>query len=154
MIRALAGVSFVALLSGVVFGQSAVPPPTFDIADVHASAKSTNPFVSGGVLRRGRYELHKATMLDLITRAYDLDADKVLGGPSWLETDRFDVIATAPPATPPENIRLMLQALLADRFKLAVHKDSKSLPTFALTVGKSGKPKLKESDGSGNSGCQ
>jgi uncharacterized protein (TIGR03435 family) len=153
MMRALEAISFVALLSVAAFGQAPNSPPAFDVADVHVSAKSANPFVTGGVLRRGRYELHKASMLDLITRAYDLDPDKVLGGPSWLETDRFDVIATAPAATPPETVRLMLQALLADRFKLVLHKDTKSLPSFALTLGKSGKPKMKESDGSSNSGC-
>ena len=153
MIRAFAAISFVAFLSGVAFGQSASSTPAFEIADVHASARSTNPFVSGGVLRGGRYELRKATMVDLIRFAYGVDADKVIGGPSWLETDRFDVIALAPPTTSPETVKQMLQALLADRFKLTVHTDSKSLPTFALTVGK-GKPKLKESDGSGNQGCQ
>ena len=47
----------------------------------------------------------------------------------------------------------MLQALLADRFKLVVHKDTKPLPAFVLSMGK-GKPKMKESDGSGTSGCQ
>jgi uncharacterized protein (TIGR03435 family) len=153
MMRAFAGIGFVALLSGGAFAQSASSPPTFDIADVHASARSTNPFVSGGVLRGGRYELRKATMVDLIRNAYNVDPDKVIGGPSWLETDRFDVIALAPSSTSPETVRLMLQALLADRFKLTVHTDSKSLPTFALKLG-NGKPKLKEAAGSGNTGCQ
>src|SRR6267154_4962500 len=142
--RALAAISLVACLPGVALGQSAGSPPAFEIADVHASARSTNPFPSGGVLRAGRYELRKATMVDLIRNAYGVDADKVIGGPSWLETDRFDVIALAPPSTSQETIKQMLQALLADRFKLTVHTDSKSLPTYALTVGK-GKPKLKES---------
>ena len=82
-----------------------------------------------------------------------MDPDKVLGGPSWLETDRFDIIAKAPNATSPDTQKLMLQALLADRFKLVVHKDTKSLPGYALTVGK-GKPKLKESEGAGSPGCQ
>jgi uncharacterized protein (TIGR03435 family) len=153
MMRAFAGIGFVALLSGAAFGQTPGSPATFDVADVHASARSANPFTSGGVLRGGRYELRKATMVDLIRFAYGVDADKVLGGPSWLETDRFDVIAMAPPSTSPETLKLMLQALLADRFKLTVHMDSKSLPTYALTVG-SGKPKLKEAAGSGNPGCQ
>ena len=152
--RAFAAICLVAVLPGVALGQSAGSPPAFEIADVHASARSTNPFFSGGVLRGGRYELRKATMVDLIRSAYDVNADKVLGGPSWLETDRFDIIALAPPSTSQETIRLMLQALLADRFKLTVHKESKSLPTYALTTGQGGKPKLKESDGSGNSGCQ
>jgi uncharacterized protein (TIGR03435 family) len=92
-------------------------------------------------------------MLELITTAYGIDAEKVLGGPNWLEFDRFDVIAKAPPSTSPENLRLMLQGLLADRFKLVVHMDSKPIPAFILSLGK-GKPKIKESDGSGPTGCQ
>jgi uncharacterized protein (TIGR03435 family) len=153
MVRAFAGIGFVALLAGAAFAQSTTPAPAFDVADVHSSARSTNPFFSGGVLRGGRYDLRKATMVDLIRTAYGVDADKVLGGPAWLETDRFDVMALAPPATSPETVKLMLQALLADRFKLTLHKDDKSLPTFALTAG-NGKPKMKESDGSGSPGCQ
>jgi len=154
VIRVFAAISFVACLSGVALGQSASSLPAFEIADVHASGRSTNPFPSGGVLRGGRYELRKATMVDLIRNAYGVDADKVIGGPSWLETDRFDVIALAPPTTSPETVKQMLQALLADRFKLTVHTESKSLPTYALTIGQGGKPKLKESDGSGNPGCR
>jgi hypothetical protein len=84
VIRVFAAISFVALLSGVAVGQSAGSAPTFDVADVHASARTTTPFVSGGALLGGRYELHKATMVDLIRFAYDVDADKVLGGPSWV----------------------------------------------------------------------
>ena len=153
MMRAFAGLSFVALLTGAALAQSPNSQPSFDIADIHASARSANPFFSGAFLRGGRYELRKATMVDLITTAYSVDAAKVLGGPAWLETDRFDVIALTPPSTSQETARLMLQTLLADRFKLTVHKDDKSLPTFALKAG-NGKPKMKESDGSGSPGCQ
>jgi len=106
------------------------------------------------VLRAGgRYELTNATMVDLIRAAYNVDADKVLGGPNWLESDRFDVIAKAPPRTSPETARLMLQALLADRFKLILHQDAHPLPAYALSVAKGGH-KLKESDGSGEPGCK
>jgi uncharacterized protein (TIGR03435 family) len=108
--------------------------------------------MTGGVLRGSRYDLRNATMVELIKTAWNVDADTVLGGPNWLETDRFDIIAKAPPNTPPDTIRLMLRALLADRFKLELHKDTKPMPAFALTLGK-GKPKLKESDGS-STGCQ
>jgi uncharacterized protein (TIGR03435 family) len=126
--------------------------PTFDIADVHVST-SRAPAMSGGALRNGVYEVRHATMVELITAAYGIDADKVLGGPSWLEFDRFDVTAKAPLTTSPDNLKLMLQALLADRFKLVVHMDSKPAPAFVLSLG-TGKPKLKESDGLGRSGCQ
>jgi len=151
--RALYGLGLVALLSGTVFGQSADTSPAFEIADVHVSPHSGRTYVSGGALRGGRYDLRNATMVDLISIAYGVEGDKVLGGPSWLETDRFEVGAKAPPTTSQDALKLMLQALLADRFKLVVHKDSKPMPVFVLSMGK-GKPKLKEAEGSGNSGCQ
>lgn len=153
MMRACAHISFVALLSGAAFGQSTPTKPAFQIADVHVSGYARNPIMQGGVLRAGRYELRQATMLDLIKTAYGVDLNTVVGGPSWLESDRFDVTAKAPPATSAETVNLMLQELLTDRFKLVVHKDMKPMPRFVLTVGK-GKPKLKEADGSGEPGCQ
>jgi uncharacterized protein (TIGR03435 family) len=115
----------------------------------------------GGALRGGRYEVRTATMVDLISMAYRMEPDKVLGGPNWLDWDRFDVLAKAPLATTQENLNLMLQHLLAERFKLVVHKDTKPMPAFALTAGK-GKPKMKEvakeaakeASGPGQSGCQ
>jgi uncharacterized protein (TIGR03435 family) len=166
MMRIFARMSLVVLLSiawiaaiAAAFGQSSDPTPKtdaapkFDVADVHVSAKSPNANQSGGFLRAGRYEIRKGTMVDLVRIAYGVDADKVLGGPAWLETDRFDIIAKAPQSTPPDTVKLMLQGLLADRFKLVVHKDTKPLAGYALTVGK-GKPKVKESETSGSPGCQ
>jgi uncharacterized protein (TIGR03435 family) len=66
--------------------------------------------------------------------------------------DRFDAIARIPPDSTPETRKVMLQALLAERFKLVVHNDTKPLPAYALTVGKH--PALKQSDGSGEAGCK
>lgn len=109
--------------------------------------------MEGSIFRAGWYEIRDATMLDLVKTAYSVDADTVVGGPAWLEFDHFDVIAKAPPATSPETVKLMLQALLADRFKLVVHKDTRPIQGFVLSVGK-GKPKLKPADGSGEPGCQ
>ncbi len=153
MTRVSACIISTALLCGAAFGQSTEPPPAFEAADVHASAPSTNPFMRGGVLRGGRYELKSATMVDLIRTAYDVDGETVIGGPSWLESDRYDVIAKAPLSTSPETLRIMLQSLLADRFQLKVHHDSQPLPVYALTVGKR-KLQLKETDGSGEVGCK
>jgi uncharacterized protein (TIGR03435 family) len=143
-------IPLVAVLCGAAFGQSA--KPAFQIADVHISAPSRNQNMQGGVLQAGRYEIRRATMLDLIKTAYGVDADTVFGGPSWLEWDRYDVVAKAPAGTSAATVRLMLQALLADRFKLAVHKDTKPIQGFVLSMGK-GKHKLKTADGSGESGC-
>lgn len=58
-----------------------------------------------------------------------------------LATERFDIDATFPGNTTPEQLRPMLQALLAERFKLALHKETRQLPTYALTVAKGG-PKI------------
>jgi uncharacterized protein (TIGR03435 family) len=153
MRRAIAAISFLAFLSGSAFGQSAETTPKFDIADVHVSPKSTITYMSGGVLRGGRYEIRRATMLDLIRTAYGVDDNsKIQGGPSWLELDRFDVIAKAPPSTTQEAAKSMLQALLADRFQLKIHKDNRPMAALVLSLGK-GKPKLKETEGQGF-GCQ
>jgi uncharacterized protein (TIGR03435 family) len=153
MKRALAGLSFLVLFSIAGFGQSPAALVAFDVADIHKSAPSQFPFFQDGVLRGDRYVLRDATLVDLIATAYGVGNEKVVGGPSWLDTDRFDVIAKAPPTTTPETIKLMLQSMLADRFKLVLHTDTKPLSVFVLSVGK-GKPKLKEAaGGEGNTGC-
>jgi uncharacterized protein (TIGR03435 family) len=118
----------VLLTSGIVHAQSAESIARFGIADIHASPHSSSPqaqFMRVGFYRGGRYEIRSATMVDLVSTAYGVDPDKVLGGPNWLELDRFDMLATAPAGTTPEVLRTMLQALLAERFKLVVHIDKR-----------------------------
>src|SRR6185503_4093656 len=95
MRRILGALACVAVVAAPVFGQSAAPAPSFDIADVHAGSRNPGVGMTGGQLRDGRYELHNATMVDLIRTAYSVDAERVLGGPSWLELDKFTVIAKA-----------------------------------------------------------
>jgi uncharacterized protein (TIGR03435 family) len=141
----------IALFSSVAFGQTS--SPTFEFADVHVSAPSNNPTLRGGALRAGRFEVRTATMVDLISRAYGMKSDKVLGGPNWLDWDRFDVAAKVPQGTKQDELNQMLQNLLADRFKLVVHKDSKPMPAYALTVGKDNKPKMKQASGGGQPDC-
>ncbi|HXE63644.1 MAG TPA: TIGR03435 family protein [Bryobacteraceae bacterium] len=127
-------------------------PTTFTLADVHVSPHSNSPSVRGGGIRNGRYELRSATMVDLIARAWGVDNASVLSGPAWLETDRFDVIASVPATATPEALQPMLQALLADRFRLAVHHDSKPVQAWVLTAGKH--PLIKQSDSSDDGGCR
>ncbi len=152
MIRASVCTGLGIFLSAGAFGQSTRTVPTFEIADVHASAKTINPAMRGGLISGGRYELHTATMVDLIRVAYGVDAPNVTGGPAWLDTDRFDVIAKAPPDATPETLQLMLRSLLADRFKLVVHNDTKPLKGYALTLVKT-TPQLKASKGAGEPAC-
>ena len=146
-----------ACLSGAASADPVPPEPAakFEVADVHASAKSTNPDtgdMSGGLMRGGLYRLRRATMLDLVRLAYGVDAKKVLGGPSWLELDRFDVQAKAPAGTTAATVKPLLQALLAERFSLVVHNDTKPVPAWALTATKH--PQLKKAEDSDKNGCR
>ncbi len=162
--RILAGIVFLAFLSGAALAQAPASPapsdppaaaasaPTFSLADVHVSAHSTNTNYTGGVLHGDRYLLHNATMVAILSLAYGIEDDNILSGPPWLNLDRFDISARAPRTTSPDDLKLMLQALLADRFHLVTHKDTHPLPAYVLTVGKGG-PRLKPGDDSGSSGC-
>ncbi len=109
-------------------------------------------FVRGPFARGGMYQLRTATMVDLIRIAYNVEADQVVGGPNWLEMDRFDIEAAVPAGSTPESQRTMLRELLANRFKLAVHDEIRPIPAYALKVGK--QPVLEAADGSGDTGCR
>src|SRR5579863_10532701 len=113
--------------------------PKFDIADVHVSA-TPRWFAqnNGGSIREGRYANLDATMLNLIEAAYGVTEDAVAGGPSWLDTDIFDVIAKVPDGTTLATARPMLQALLAERFGLVTRNDRRPMPRYVLSVGKDG----------------
>ena len=153
MTRAPTGIGIAALLLGVAFAQSSEPPPVFELADVHVSPRSTTTVMRVSS-RAGRYEIRNATMVDLIRTAYGVDAANILGGPSWLEYDRFDVVALAPPNTTSDSQKSMLRSLLADRFKLALRNDTRPVAGLVLAVGK-GKHKLKEvADPTVAPGCQ
>jgi uncharacterized protein (TIGR03435 family) len=155
MRRMLAALAVVTV-SGAVFAQQPQNAPKFDAADINLRGRTgtTNqPVMTGGVLRGGRYDLRNATMLDLVATAYAIaDRDLIAGGPAWLERNRFDIAAKAPQGTSPADVRRMLQNLLADRFKLVVHQDTRPMTGYVLKPGKD-KHKLKEAGGPG-SGCQ
>jgi uncharacterized protein (TIGR03435 family) len=159
MTRAFTSTGLVVLFSAAVFGQTGITAsensaPAFEAADVHVSAKVRVPYMSSGGLRGTRYLVRQATMVDLISLAYDIDNEKILAGPTWLDTDRYDVSARAPSGSTPEQARLMMQAMLAQRFSLKIHKDSKEMPGFVLSTG-SGKPKMKPAaDAAASQNCQ
>jgi uncharacterized protein (TIGR03435 family) len=67
-----------------------------------------------------------------------------LSGPNWLDNDRFDIVAKAPAGATKEQVKLMLQNLLAERFQLTLHREKQEMPAYSLAVGKNGS-KMKES---------
>jgi uncharacterized protein (TIGR03435 family) len=126
----------------------------FEIADVHPNEKgSTRMLMGRPALTRGdRFEMKNARMIDLIRMAYGYSGDKILEGPNWLEMDRFDVIAKLPAGATPETQKIMMQALLTDRFQLKFRREERPFPSYTLVAGK--KPLLKPADGAGDSGCK
>jgi uncharacterized protein (TIGR03435 family) len=174
MLRTVSCLGFLCLWAGAAWGQTSDAPPSFEIADVHVSAKDPHHSFGGNQPANGRFEFHSATMVELIQAAWGVDQDKILGGPNWLELDRFDVVGKLPAGMTQANAVLpplsqdgennfattrgvppylqMLQSLLAERFKLVVRKDPRPFPAYILTAGK--KPLLKASDGTGDTGCR
>lgn len=143
--------SLVALSCGLAWSQSA----KFEVADVRVSPLTWDYHkrtIGGAFIDGDQLDLRRATMLDLIAIAWDVDQAKVLGGPVWLGMDRFDVRARAAAGTSREAMRQLLQTLLEDRFGLALHRDTRPLPAWALTSGR--KLQIRKSEAAGNPACQ
>ena len=104
----------------------------------------------------GRIVVTNQPLRRLIIFAYGLQSQQLVGGPSWLDSDRFDIVAQAegnisptPPGGLPGPAQLMMQRLLAERFGLVVHAESREMPVYALTVARSdGRlgPRIKPAD--------
>jgi uncharacterized protein (TIGR03435 family) len=149
MKRLLVVLCVAALFSDLLSAQEPASRPAFDVAGIQASSRQ-QPGMRGGVLRGNRYELRNASMVDLIRTAYNVQPERITGGPSWIEWNRFDIAALAPENTPPDRLREMLKTLLAERFKLVVREDQATVTALALRI--KGTHKMKEVPASG--GCQ
>jgi uncharacterized protein (TIGR03435 family) len=119
--------------------------PSFEVASIKLHPEpisySADPSVKGN-----RVVATASTLRDLITSAYHIRYDQLLGGPSWIGSDHYDVEAKVDGGREitMDQMRTMLQALLAERFHLQIHREMREVPMYALVVSKNG-PKLKES---------
>jgi uncharacterized protein (TIGR03435 family) len=121
----------------------AVPPGSARLAFEVATIK---PNMSGNIWSSmprssGRLIVINMTLKDLLGVAYQVRAFQISGGPGWIDSNRYDIEAKAECSPSQQQMMLMLQTLLEDRFGLAFHHDTKELPTYELTVAKGG-PKL------------
>jgi uncharacterized protein (TIGR03435 family) len=148
MIRQIAVAALVISVSGVL-GQSTTPRPKFDSFEV-ATIKPVDPDAKAAryIIMQGnnRFVEKAYTLKLLIAAAYDLNPRTISGGPGWIESDHYDILAVTPGEVRPSHDEQMsmLRNLLADRFKLTFHREQKVFSIYELTVAKSG-PKLKPS---------
>ena len=120
--------------------------PSFEVASVKRAAQSTSR--GGGASASGdRVSYTNTTLKNVLVRAYGVKGYQIVG-PSWIVTERYDIIAKAPEGTPKEQIPLMLQTLLTERFKLTLHRETKELGVYALVTAADG-PKLQTSSETG-----
>jgi len=120
------------------------PPQAFEVASIKPSPPDATDR-SLSTKRGGRLSTSNATVKQLVYFAYGVMPFQVSGGPDWVGSDGFDIEAKpADPNAPKEQIRQMAQKLLADRFRLKVHTETRELPVYALVVGKHGTKLLED----------
>lgn len=119
--------------------------PSFEVATIKPSQPDRPGKLFG--VRGNHFNTLNTTLLDLITFAYGVQQKQVLSAPDWVGSDKWDIEAQpdVPGAPNREQLRTMVQKLLADRFQLKFHRDKKELSAYVLTVGKDG-PKMTKGD--------
>ena len=120
------------LTSLAAFSQPATPP-SFDVASIRLSepGRESIEHVPGSLTMR------HVRLTACIRWAYGIQEYQV-SGPGWLNDIRVDIVAKAGTPVPEAELRRMLQTLLTERFKLAVHRQAKEIPALILTLGKNG----------------
>jgi uncharacterized protein (TIGR03435 family) len=128
--------------------QTSAPKPTFEVASIKLNTSGSNGIMIGNQ-PGGRFTATNATLRTLLSVAYRLPPGaQVIGGPPWLNSDHYDIIAKmpaefanqtqAPFQQPnPTPMQLMMQALLADRFQLVVHMETRDAPIYAMVFARS-----------------
>jgi uncharacterized protein (TIGR03435 family) len=115
----------------------------FEVASVKSSppAQGDTIVINGlGTFRGGHLTFSNASLSDLLKFAYNMTSDGQLAGPEWITSKlvRFDIEALAPPDTPRDRLVLMMQALLTDRLKLALHHEQRELRYLSMAPAKDG----------------
>jgi uncharacterized protein (TIGR03435 family) len=146
MLRAIAGASLTILVAAGLYGQAR---PAFVVASVKSSGPQARGPQITGVLQGGpgspdpeRITGTRITLQRFLREAYGVDFDQIQG-PAWMADERYDIVAKVPPGATKEQLKLMLQGLLEERFKLALHLAKKDFPVYEITIAKGGL-KLKE----------
>src|ERR1017187_3110902 len=134
----------------VSFGQAAEGKLAFEVASVKPAAPPTGLAVmlfqmrgGPGTADPGQISYTNVPMRALLLRAYGLKPPQ-LSGPNWLENTKYDIVAKIPAGATREQVNVMVQNLLVERFGLAAHHETRDLPGYEMAVSRNG-PKIKES---------
>jgi uncharacterized protein (TIGR03435 family) len=134
-----------AILAACAIAKAQSAAPAFDVASI----RPTDPSYKGGIISDapGALTMRGVTLRNCLQWAYNIRQYQ-LSGPGWLGDTRYDISAKAVDPVDIDRLRLMLQALLADRFGMRVHRETRNLPAFSLIVAPGG-PKFHDT-ASGN----
>ena len=150
------GTGFLAVAAALFVGPSAVglsaqagppssKPPYTETFDKASVTPSRTVGMTRYLMPAGRFEATNVSVRSLIRFAYQVQDYQIVGGPRWIDSDRFDIVATRPNDLAPqllggERLRARVRALLIDRFKLKVERETRDLPLYELvTVRRDGK---------------
>ena len=119
-------------------GQSSSAPLTYEIVSVRPSDPNAAPGSVRSLPNGVGYNAIGVTVRDMLTVMYRLPRRQVIGGPDWVDSERFDVMVRADARYSIDELHAMFQNMLADRFHLKLHIDTNQGPVYALTIAKSG----------------
>jgi uncharacterized protein (TIGR03435 family) len=142
----LAGIILFVVVPMLTYAQTTDARPTFDAASIKLSDPAANFVRSGGgpgTRDPGLFTCENCSLIALLSRAYDVERYRV-SAPDWMQNSKFVVSAKVPAGATQEMFRLMMQNMLAERFKLAIHREQKEMRSYDLVIAKGG-PKLKRS---------
>ncbi len=130
---------------------AAQPQAAFEAVSIHRNLNGGNADTG---ITRGRLTMTNASLRGLIRSAYDIQSFQLANGPVWLDSDAYDIAATTGDGADisHDQYRLLLQSLLADRFGLKVHWETRQSDVYALVVAKSGLKLREDNDPAKESG--
>ena len=128
--------------AAVFIGGQAPPAPPWDAPHLQFDVASVKANKSGPAMMMMRtlptsFNVTNLPLRMLIVQAYRVSGYQLVGGPGWIDSERFDIVAKAPEGSRPDQTPLMLRGLLAERFKLKVHGETRDTPIYALVLARS-----------------
>jgi uncharacterized protein (TIGR03435 family) len=111
--------------------------PTFEVASIKPNKSDDTRILELGILPSGTFTARNVPLNQLILLAYDVREIQLSGGPSWINSDRFDIVAKADGGLKPGAVPPQLRQLVMERFNLKVHKETREVPIYALVQARS-----------------